>query len=174
MLLFIHRFVCTCFLSPGEDSPELAEIKRVNRDLQVSRQEQLVYSGRYDGREDFAAVVQPYFRNTIVPLTADGKPDDSYFSQDCFHFSERGHAEMAIHLWNNMLEPVGEKQSYNIFTNARDRIKCPTEVRKHFSHATADLVVYILVCGCEFDSVFLFRKSKKMKLATVEMKATEF
>uniref|UniRef100_A0A3Q1G161 Uncharacterized protein n=1 Tax=Acanthochromis polyacanthus TaxID=80966 RepID=A0A3Q1G161_9TELE len=137
----------------------------------------LVYSGRYDGREDFAAVVQPFFRNTIVP---DGYPDDSYFSEDCFHFSERGQAEMAINLWNNMLEPVGEKQSYNVFTNARDRIKCPTEVRKHFSHATADLVVYMLVCGSEFDSFFLFvlsrtkRKSKKTKLATVEMKGTGF
>ncbi|XP_023133127.2 phospholipase B1, membrane-associated [Amphiprion ocellaris] len=220
----VQPFVCTCFLSPGEDSPELAEIKRVNRDLQV-KTERLVYSGRYDGREDFAAVVQPYFRNTIVPLTADGKPDDSYFSQDCFHFSERGHAEMAIHLWNNMLEPVGEKQSYNIFTNARDRIKCPTEEHPYIftrvnslpestttpkpgktvppltsttrpSVATtakllppdcsntvpawlaAVLAVVGLLIGCAATWLLLSciakRKSKKMKLATVEMKATEF
>uniref|UniRef100_A0AAQ5ZM89 Phospholipase B1, membrane-associated n=1 Tax=Amphiprion ocellaris TaxID=80972 RepID=A0AAQ5ZM89_AMPOC len=156
--------------------------------------ERLVYSGRYDGREDFAAVVQPYFRNTIVPLT-DGKPDDSYFSQDCFHFSERGHAEMAIHLWNNMLEPVGEKQSYNIFTNARDRIKCPTEHPYIFTRVNslpestttpkpvpawlaAVLAVVGLLIGCAATWLLLSciakRKSKKMKLATVEMKATEF
>lgn len=31
------RYVCPCFLQPGEDSPELAEIKRINREYQVSK-----------------------------------------------------------------------------------------------------------------------------------------
>ncbi|XP_071353860.1 phospholipase B1, membrane-associated isoform X2 [Trachinotus anak] len=122
----LQKYVCPCFLLPGEDSPELAEVKRINRELQIET-ENLVYGGRYDGREDFAVVVQPFFRNSIVPLNADGRPDSTYFSEDCFHFSERGHADMAIALWNNMLEPVGEKQAYNNFTNARNNIKCPTE-----------------------------------------------
>uniref|UniRef100_A0A803TI29 Uncharacterized protein n=1 Tax=Anolis carolinensis TaxID=28377 RepID=A0A803TI29_ANOCA len=82
--------------------------------------------GRYAQREDFAVVLQPFFRNTIVPLNNDGKPDLSFFAIDCFHFSERGHAEMAIALWNNMLEPVGHKQSYNNFTYGRTKLKCPT------------------------------------------------
>uniref|UniRef100_A0A8C7Y0X5 Si:ch211-214p16.3 n=1 Tax=Oryzias sinensis TaxID=183150 RepID=A0A8C7Y0X5_9TELE len=90
----------------------------------------LVYGGRYDGREDFAVVVQPFFRNSILPLTADGKPDTTYFSVDCFHFSERGQADMASAVWNNMLEPVDEKQTYNNFRNNRSNIKCPTEVRR--------------------------------------------
>ncbi|KAM9708848.1 phospholipase B1, membrane-associated isoform 1-T1 [Menidia menidia] len=122
----LQDFVCSCFLMPGEDSPELAEMKRINREFQIET-ENLVYGGRYDGREDFAVVVQPFFRNTIVPLNADGRPDDAYFSEDCFHFSERGHAGMAAALWNNMLEPVGKKQTYNDFTNYQKSIKCPTE-----------------------------------------------
>lgn len=36
----LPRYVCPCFLLAGENSPELAEIKRINRELQVSRQEQ--------------------------------------------------------------------------------------------------------------------------------------
>ncbi|XP_059208658.1 phospholipase B1, membrane-associated [Centropristis striata] len=122
----LQQFVCPCFLLPGEDSPELAEVKRINRELQ-DETENLVYGGRYDGREDFAVVLQPYFRNTVVPLNADSRPDTTYFSEDCFHFSERGHADMAAALWNNMLEPVGKKQTYNDFTYGRNKVKCPTE-----------------------------------------------
>lgn len=39
---FILRYICPCFLLAGEDSPELAEIKRINRELQVGKQEHLV------------------------------------------------------------------------------------------------------------------------------------
>lgn len=122
----LQQFVCTCFLAPSEDSPELAELRRFNQDMQEVT-EKLVHSSRYDGREDFAVVLQPYFRNSIVPLDADGKPDTTYFSEDCFHFSERGHSSMAAALWNNMMEPVGQKQTYNNFTDARNDLKCPTE-----------------------------------------------
>ncbi|XP_029315903.1 phospholipase B1, membrane-associated [Cottoperca gobio] len=122
----LQKYVCPCFLIPGDDSPELAELKRFNRELQIETAN-LVYGSRYVAREDFAVVLQPFFRNTVVPLNADGRPDSTYFSVDCFHFSERGHADMAAALWNNMLEPVGKKQTYNNFTNARNNIKCPTE-----------------------------------------------
>ncbi|KAJ4938911.1 hypothetical protein JOQ06_028377 [Pogonophryne albipinna] len=122
----LQPLVCPCFLQTTEDSPELAEIKRFNRDLQFET-ENVAYGGGYDDREDFAVVVQPFFKNTIIPMNAEGRPDTTYFSVDCFHFSERGHADMASALWNNMLEPVGRKQTYNNFTNARNNIKCPTE-----------------------------------------------
>ncbi|KAH0622627.1 hypothetical protein JD844_025094, partial [Phrynosoma platyrhinos] len=117
--------LCPCILNFPENSPELQEIQRINRDFQ-DRSAMLIHSGRYTQREDFAVVVQPFFRNTIMPLNSDGKPDLSFFAVDCFHFSERSHAEMAIALWNNMLEPVGHKQSYNNFTYERSKLKCPT------------------------------------------------
>ncbi|POI35882.1 hypothetical protein CIB84_000366, partial [Bambusicola thoracicus] len=94
---------------------------------------QLVNSGRYEQREDFAVVVQPFFRNTILPLDSNGKPDLSFFATDCFHFSEKGYAEMAVALWNNMMEPVGEKQTYNNFTYDRSKLKCPNSEKPFLS-----------------------------------------
>uniref|UniRef100_A0AAQ6IS46 Phospholipase B1, membrane-associated n=1 Tax=Anabas testudineus TaxID=64144 RepID=A0AAQ6IS46_ANATE len=186
LFTLILRYVCSCFLFPGEDSPELAEIKRINRELQVSNEKKLVYGGRYDGREDFTVVVQPFLKNTIVPLN-DGKPDTTYFSEDCFHFSERGHADMAVALWNNMLEPVGKKQTYNNFTNARNNIKCPTEVRhvphKHICHdkVPAWLAAVLAVVGLLIGSAVTWlllscraKKSKRMMSTAVETKMTLF
>ncbi|XP_052001893.1 phospholipase B1, membrane-associated [Xyrauchen texanus] len=122
----LQENLCPCFLSPGENSPELSEMNKINRDLQMEA-ERLVYGGRYDKRDDFAVVIQPFFKNSIVPMTGDSTPDVSFFSADCFHFTERGHAQMAISLWNNMLEPMGSKQTYNNFTYDRSKIHCPTK-----------------------------------------------
>uniref|UniRef100_A0A3B3QLG3 Si:ch211-214p16.3 n=1 Tax=Paramormyrops kingsleyae TaxID=1676925 RepID=A0A3B3QLG3_9TELE len=126
----LQRNMCPCALTPGEDSLELSEMRWINREFQQGETERLVWGGRYSGREDFAVVIQPFFQTTIIPLGLDGKPDLSFFSVDCFHFSERGHAEMAMSLWNNMslqLEPVGQKQTYNNFTYDRNKLRCPTE-----------------------------------------------
>ncbi|XP_016152541.1 PREDICTED: phospholipase B1, membrane-associated [Ficedula albicollis] len=124
--------VCPCFLNPEEDSSELQEIKRVNRDFQAETL-QLINSGWYEQREDFAVVIQPFFQNTLVPLDIIDMPDMSFFAADCFHFSVRGYAEMAMALWNNMLEPVGEKQSYNNFTQDRSKLKCPNPEKPFLS-----------------------------------------
>ncbi|XP_019404135.1 PREDICTED: phospholipase B1, membrane-associated [Crocodylus porosus] len=119
------RSVCPCVLNPQENSPELQEMRRINRDFQVKSM-LMVNSGGYEQREDFTVVVQPFFRNTMMPLNNARKPDLSFFAVDCFHFAERGYAEMAMALWNNMLEPVGRKQSYNNFTYNRMKLKCPS------------------------------------------------
>lgn len=42
-------------------------------------------------------------RNKFVLLLQTGMPDLSFFAADCFHFSVRGYAEMAMSLWNNMV-----------------------------------------------------------------------
>ncbi|XP_041107443.1 phospholipase B1, membrane-associated [Polyodon spathula] len=123
--------LCSCALIPGETSRELSEFKRINREYQEET-ERLVNSGRYDGREDFTVVLQPFFRNSIIPLATDGKPDLDFFSVDCFHFKERGHAEMSIELWHNMLEPVGQKHTFNNFIHNRSKLKCPSQERPYF------------------------------------------
>ncbi|XP_038606788.1 phospholipase B1, membrane-associated [Tachyglossus aculeatus] len=117
---------CPCFLRPQENSPELQEMKDVNRAFQSSSM-LMAYSQKYMQREDFAVVLQPFFQSTHIPLDNKGNVDLSFFSVDCFHFSERGYSEMAIALWNNMLEPVGQKRIYNNFTYSRTKLKCPTE-----------------------------------------------
>lgn len=42
----------------------------------------------------------------LLSTHQDGRPDVTYFSEDCFHFSERGHADMAVAMWNNMVSEV--------------------------------------------------------------------
>ncbi|NXU51774.1 PLB1 Phospholipase, partial [Turnix velox] len=128
----IVKTICPCFLNPEESSSELEEIQRVNRDFQAEAL-QLISSGRYETREDFAVVMQPFFRNTLLPLLPNGKPDLSFFAADCFHFSARGYGEMAMALWNNMLEPVGEKQTFNNFTHDRSKLKCPNPKKPFLS-----------------------------------------
>uniref|UniRef100_A0A2D4JY02 Phospholipase B1, membrane-associated n=2 Tax=Micrurus paraensis TaxID=1970185 RepID=A0A2D4JY02_9SAUR len=117
--------LCPCFLNSWKNSSDLQEMEIINRDFQI-KSAMLFNGGRYDQREDFAIVAQPFFRNTFLPLDSDGKPDLSFFAVDCFHFSERAHAEMAVALWNNMLEPVGYKQPYKHFTKEKLKLKCPT------------------------------------------------
>uniref|UniRef100_A0A3B5L2V9 Uncharacterized protein n=1 Tax=Xiphophorus couchianus TaxID=32473 RepID=A0A3B5L2V9_9TELE len=101
----------------------IEELKRINRNYQTEIK-YLISGDRYDGKEDFAVVLQPFFHYSFIPQTG---TDTSFFSVDCFHLSERTHAEMAIALWNNMLEPVGRKQDYNNFTHDRAKIHCPSE-----------------------------------------------
>uniref|UniRef100_A0A2R8ZUD4 Phospholipase B1, membrane-associated n=1 Tax=Pan paniscus TaxID=9597 RepID=A0A2R8ZUD4_PANPA len=115
---------CTC-LRHSQSSLEKQELKKVNWNLQHGISS-FSYWHQYTQREDFAVVVQPFFQNTLTPLNERGDTDLTFFSEDCFHFSDRGHAEMAIALWNNMLEPVGRKTTSNNFTHSRAKLKCPS------------------------------------------------
>jgi hypothetical protein len=40
---------------------------------------------------------------TLFLLKGNGLADFSYFSPDCFHFSQKGHEAAAVELWNNMV-----------------------------------------------------------------------
>ncbi|XP_056284895.1 phospholipase B1, membrane-associated-like [Pseudoliparis swirei] len=122
----LQRTRCPCVINPSENSPELQEIKQINREYQAEIQH-LISGNRYHGKEDFAVILQPFLHNSFIPHIGEGEVDASFFSLDCFHLSERAHAEMAIALWNNMLEPIGRKQTYNNFTYDRSKIHCPSE-----------------------------------------------
>ncbi|XP_075940811.1 phospholipase B1, membrane-associated-like [Anarhichas minor] len=122
----LQRTSCPCVINPVENSPEFQEMKRINREYQAEIQH-LISGNRYDGKEDFAVVLQPFLHNSFIPRIGEGEVDTSFFSVDCFHISDRAHAEMAVALWNNMLEPIDRKQTYNNFTYDRSKIHCPSE-----------------------------------------------
>nr|XP_061806761.1 phospholipase B1, membrane-associated-like [Nerophis lumbriciformis] len=122
----LQRTSCPCVINPTENSPEIEDIKQINLGYQTEIHN-LISGSRYDGKEDFAVVLQPFLHNSFIPHIGEGEADTTFFSVDCFHISERAHAEMAIGLWNNMLGPVGRKQAYNNFTYDRSKIHCPTQ-----------------------------------------------
>lgn len=88
----------------------------------------LIDSGKYDTREDFTVIIQPFLRDSVLPYTEVncppphflettwpppifpqfGEVDATYFAPDCFHFSDIGHAMGAINLWNNMVTSLLE------------------------------------------------------------------
>ncbi|XP_029453579.1 phospholipase B1, membrane-associated-like isoform X2 [Rhinatrema bivittatum] len=59
-------------------------------------------------------------------LLQKGNMDYSYFSMDCFHFSIKGHEELAKGLWNNMFQSEGEKVAVKTFSEPLKLI-CPSK-----------------------------------------------
>ncbi|CAH1264274.1 PLB1 [Branchiostoma lanceolatum] len=124
----VHSAVCSC-ASPGASDAELKELQEFNNKYQ-DETNQLVNSGRYDTRDDFTVVVQPFMQEFQPPKESNGEPDMSYFAPDCFHFSEKGQNSAGKELWNTMLEPVGNKQtSWQMY----EPVKCPTKERPYLA-----------------------------------------
>ncbi|XP_041907672.1 phospholipase B1, membrane-associated isoform X2 [Corvus kubaryi] len=123
----LMRMLCPCVINPKDNSTELKKLIYFNRKYQ-ERTRQLVESGRYDTKDDFTVVVQPFMTNMEMPKTQEGSPDSSYFAPDCFHFSQKAHSQVARALWNNMLEPVGEKTDSQPIED-EIVLKCPSEAQ---------------------------------------------
>ncbi|XP_072288281.1 phospholipase B1, membrane-associated-like, partial [Pyxicephalus adspersus] len=124
---FLTKMLCPCVLSYNEDSHEMRVVKDANLGYQQSLL-QLIDSGRYDTKDDFTVVLQPFFRHTRIPYLQNGVPDVTYLAPDCFHPSQKAHAQLARMLWNNMLEPVGQKSDTMDF-EANISLKCPTQAQ---------------------------------------------
>ncbi|PIK37687.1 putative phospholipase B1, membrane-associated [Apostichopus japonicus] len=119
---FICDFFHNSWCSAGMNFPEetLAQTRKYNIAVR-----DMVNMRKFEGREDFAVVVQPFLEETVLPVLPNGDPDYSYFAPDCFHFSSKAHAVAGKELWNNMMEKVGEK-SIEWDETATD-VLCPTE-----------------------------------------------
>lgn len=85
----LHQFVCKCAAYPKseKDTEQLEEYFRNYTRLTKD----LVDSERYNKKEDFTVVYQPFFRDFLPPRLDNGKVDLSYFAPDCFHFSVKSH-----------------------------------------------------------------------------------
>lgn len=92
----LRRLSCPCLINPQQSSPEIEEFKRVNHMYQVGlnnsqivllnfflllsskcsffflfppqvEMQQLISGSRYEGRGDFAVVLQPFLQNYFIP-----------------------------------------------------------------------------------------------------------
>ncbi|XP_038654996.1 phospholipase B1, membrane-associated-like [Scyliorhinus canicula] len=122
---FLLKLLCECVIEPQDNSTQLDKLQSLNRKYQ-ERTHLLVESGRYDTREDFTVVVQPFLEDIEIPRNKDGLPDRTYFSPDCFHFSLKGHSQAARGLWKNLLEPIGMKTANQTFDD-HINISCPSK-----------------------------------------------
>ncbi|XP_012527812.1 phospholipase B1, membrane-associated isoform X2 [Monomorium pharaonis] len=82
-------------------------------------------------KDDFAVVAQPSLLGLHVPRASDGYADMTYMSSDCFHISQKSNARIANILWNNLLEPVGAKDTN--FTEIFHKFNCPTPKRPYLA-----------------------------------------
>ncbi|XP_037296711.1 phospholipase B1, membrane-associated [Manduca sexta] len=125
MCRLMHSLFCSCFHQGGN---ELEDIVRMSR-LYQKAEMMLVESGRYDTRPDFTVVLQPFMRLFNAPFPPTPPLPlvihQSYITHDCFHFSQKGHALAANLLWNNLLEPVGNK-SDNVPPVLMRSFRCPS------------------------------------------------
>ncbi|CAF0829355.1 unnamed protein product [Adineta steineri] len=122
----MHNKTCPCAAYPSPDDRRTLQewIPLYHKNLV-----DLINTGKYDTRDDFTVVIQPFMAHTQVPLV-DGEIDYSFFAPDCFHFSGKGHSRASLSLWNNMIEQVGRKR-WEWHTG--EELECPTEERPYFS-----------------------------------------
>ncbi|XP_018318543.1 phospholipase B1, membrane-associated-like [Agrilus planipennis] len=116
-----HSVECPCIFG-------LSYTKYQKRFGQIIRkwqkiEEDVVNMDEFD-TDDFTVVYQPFTEEYAVPKTKEGKTDLSFLSEDCFHLSQKGNAQAANSLWNNIMEPVGRKDVHG--TMLFKKFRCPT------------------------------------------------
>ena len=63
----------------------------INKTNNLQMIEEIINGGRYEGRDDFTVVIQPFLKDFRLPKLPNGEIDFSFFAPDCFHLSTKGH-----------------------------------------------------------------------------------
>ncbi|CAG01806.1 unnamed protein product [Tetraodon nigroviridis] len=137
----LQRSFCSCLIEPGASSPELQELIEVNLTFQ-KRLEELLHSDRFF-KDDFAVVLQPFLKHADPPRLPNGKIDMTFFTHDCFHFTIKGHEELAKGVWNNMEHPY-------IFTRPLSARSAPPRLQLDapWRLAVASTLSLLVASGC--------------------------
>jgi len=113
---------CFCYCALLDDSYSKITLQQYNG-LYRDNLWALVSSNKYDTRDDFTVVIQPFLEETAPPYLDDKTPDLSYFAPDCFHFSQKGHNYAGEALWNNLFQKCGQKSTA---WTLGETLQCPT------------------------------------------------
>nr|XP_031846649.1 phospholipase B1, membrane-associated-like [Nomia melanderi] len=82
-------------------------------------------------KEDFTVEVLPGIKRVVVPLAKDGYTDLSYMAHDCFHLAQKAHALFGTVLWNNLLEPYGNKSTNWYWMS--EKFLCPSPEKPYLA-----------------------------------------
>ncbi|EDV31910.1 uncharacterized protein Dana_GF15578 [Drosophila ananassae] len=126
----VHRVGCNCLIDDTLNSTQLRQRKETvlrwqRMEMDLARQPEF-------HRDDFAVVAHPLITNIKAPTLPDGAFDWRFFSHDCFHFSQRGHAIIANLLWNSMLSPVEQRPHPVKLPDPFDYVRCPSQEQPYF------------------------------------------
>ncbi|XP_054259346.1 phospholipase B1, membrane-associated-like [Macrosteles quadrilineatus] len=128
-----HNFECPCLFGLAYQHRQREFLQLM--DLWQLAEFKVASDLRYQNSDDFAVVAQPFTFNISFPIRRDRLgnilTDFTYLSEDCFHFSQKGYSRAVTALWNNMLEPIGQKRTN--WGMELEHFLCPTEDRPYIS-----------------------------------------
>ncbi|XP_037036130.1 phospholipase B1, membrane-associated-like [Bradysia coprophila] len=124
----LHHLECPCLFGFRHQSKREQYFKIIERWQKIVSK---VADMDEFNRDDFTVNNQPFLKNVTIPMLANGNHDFTYLSLDCFHLSQRGYAIAVNALWNNMMQPEGQK-----WTNWKKEFTefiCPTFDRPYIA-----------------------------------------
>ncbi|XP_050522339.1 phospholipase B1, membrane-associated-like isoform X4 [Daktulosphaira vitifoliae] len=123
----INPFECPCMFGMKNRNRLHIYHKFINEFRNIEKE--VVQNQTLNQDDDFTVVLQPFTEDLIWPVLKNGNTDMSLLSADCFHLSQKGYARAANALWNNMMEPVGQKTTN--WSKEFSRFLCPTQTHPY-------------------------------------------